>query len=93
VVAGSSRSPPDPRSSPVPRRKVGWQQWLANKRLGLDLPGLPVPRCDLIDISIDRYFDDFVLGDVRLAPAGDLAPIVFTDEHSFLLAWLIFAAD
>jgi hypothetical protein len=47
----------------------------------------------LIDISIDRYFDDFVLGDVRLAPAGDLAPIVFTDEHSFLLSWLIFAAD
>jgi hypothetical protein len=47
----------------------------------------------LIDISIDRYFDDFVLGDVRLAPAGDLAPIVLADEHSFLLSWLIFAAD
>src|ERR1700683_1673918 len=70
--------------------KCGRQEWFAKERLGLDLSGRPVLRCDRIDVADDRDIRDFVLRDVGFPPTDDVAVVIPADYHLPLLSCLVF---
>jgi hypothetical protein len=86
ICLAGDLSPFPSRCSLVAARKCGRQERLAEESFGLYFARRPIPCRDRIDVSVDGDIDNFVLRDVGLPPADDVAVVILADYHSLLLS-------